>query len=193
MWLYEVHEGPRPGLRVSLSSAHVGVQLGFDDEYATPAVLPLGRSLTRLLVHKDDEQSPFMLMRANLEETTAGLCLTKQSEEEARAEKKALVLIDGRTVAGGVTHIGHARGKPAPELVTYTQGDGCRRELYVFKPGDALFISWAHEGSRPKKFVIEWNGQDLVEQAVARRWERHHQKRRGRQQEASPQQPRVTT
>lgn len=172
MWLFEVHDSPRLGFRLNLRRGFAGVSMGYDDATNGESFLPLGNSIESALDHPDDQGLAFSLIRAKLEEKTSGLCLVKQTEDEARDERKALVLVDGcldRDV--GITYIAEAYGKPTPELVTYTQGRGWVRKLYVFKPGDALFISWPAKAlgtQHPKRFVITWDGSDLVETPVGR-------------------------
>lgn len=170
MWLFEVHDGPRPGFRLNLRHGYAGVCMG--QEGTCESWLPLGNSIERALSHPDDQQLQFQLLRAKLEDTTSGLCLVKQTEDEARAERKALVLVDGCTDREiGVTNIAEAYGRSMPELVTYVESGGCVRRLYVFKPGDALFISWparALNAHKPKRFVIAWDGEKLEETAVGR-------------------------
>lgn len=172
MWLFEVHDDVRAGFRLILKAGEAGVPMGYDETTNGSAWLPLGNSIERALVHPDDQDLEFQLLRAKLEDTTSGLCLVKQTEEEARAEQLALVLVDGSTDPEvGVTNIAEAFGKPTPELITYARGNGHTRQLYVFKPGDALFISWsakALDAPRPKRFIIVWDGERLRELAVGR-------------------------
>lgn len=166
MWLFEVHDSPRPGFRVNLSPGRAGVQMGVDDQHGA-TVLPLGKSLVRLLGHENDQDEPFLLLRAQLKDTTAGLCLVRQSEESARAEQRALVLIDRWFVdekPTGAVRIAVAYGRNQPDLITYTHGTSGRREMYVFSKGDALYIHWVGDEHEPeKRFIIEWDGAELKE------------------------------
>lgn len=174
MWLFEVHEGPRPGFKLVLDKGEADVLMGYDERVKGPTRLPLGNSIEGALVHPDDQQETFVLRHANLEEKNIGFCLTAQTKDEAAKDERALVLVDGCTDPEvGVTNIAEAYGKPMPELVTFTHGNGTTRRLYLFKPGDALFISWparALESNRPKRFIISWDAQkkQLVEEAVGR-------------------------
>ena len=160
MLLFEVHDSPRPGFRLILKQGEAGVPLGYDEETKGDTWLPLGNSVERWLVHPDDQAEEFVLLHAHLEEKSIGFCLTGQSKEEAALEKRALVLVDGSTDREvGVTNIAEAFDRPMPELVTYTEGAGHTRRLYIFKPGDALFISWSAaslDSNRPKRFIISW-------------------------------------
>lgn len=172
MWLFEVNDSVRAGFRLVLRSGEAGVPMGYDEATNGAAWLPLGNSIERALQHPDDQRESFLLRRAKLEDKTAGLCLAKQSEEEAIAERMALVLVDGCTDPElGTTNIAEAFNKPTPELITYARGNGHLRNLYVFKPGDALFISWSArslDADRPRRFIIAWDGEQLQELAVGR-------------------------
>ncbi len=172
MWLFEVHDDIRPGFKLTLNAGEVGVPMGFDDAIKTTAWLPVGTSIERALRHPEDQKQSFSLLRAKLEDTTIGLCLVSQTEEEARAEKLALVLVHAITNPElGVTRIAEAHNKPSPELVTFTQGEEHLRNLYVFRPGDALFISWAARAlgtDHHKRFIVAWDGEQLKELAVSR-------------------------
>lgn len=174
MLLFEVHDSPRPGFRLILKHGEAGVPMGYDDKSGGPTWLPLGNSIERLLAHPDDQDREFELRHAHLEEKNIGFVLTGQTKGEAALEKRALVLVDGCTDREiGVTNIAEAFGKTMPELVTYTQGGGMARRLYIFKPGDALFISWSASAlgtDKPKRFIISWDAekQELVETAVGR-------------------------
>lgn len=172
MWLFEVHDDVRAGFRLNLRAGEAGVPMGFDETTNGNAWLPLGNSLERALQHPEDQEVAFVLERARLEDKSAGLILTKQTEDEAHAERLALVLVDGCTDPEiGITRIAEAFNKPAPELITFAQGNGHTRRLYVFKPGDGLFISWSARAlgtTHPKRFIIAWDGEELKELAVSR-------------------------
>lgn len=197
MLLFEVHDSPRPGFRLILKQGEAGVPMGYDEKDKSDTWLPLGNSVEKWLAHPDDQNQEFVLLHAHLEEKSIGFCLTGQTTEEAALEKRALVLVDGCTDREiGVTNIAEAFDKPMPELVTYTQGGGHTRRLYIFRPGDALFISWSAaslDANRPKRFVITWDAeqQQLVETAVGR--PRRHSKppkKHAPQQERRQAQPR---
>lgn len=174
MLLFEVHDSPRPGFKLVLKQGEAGVPMGYDDKVKGDTWLPLGNSVERWLAHPDDQQEKFVLMHAHLEEKNIGFCLTAQTADEAALEKRALVLVDSCVDRElGVTNIAEAFDKPTPELVTYTSGAGSSRRLYIFKPGDALFVSWSAASlgtSRPKRFIITWDAEkrQLVETAVGR-------------------------
>lgn len=174
MWLFEVLDSARPGFRITLRSGCACVHMGVDDQNRS-ALLPLGHSLERLLVHDEDQTAEFVLLRAQLKETTAGLCLTRQSEEEAQTEQRALVLFDTWNTDGCVTGAARlevAYGYPMPDLVTYTKGRECQRGLYVFKPGDAIYIHWVGDKSAnepEKRFILRWDGSQMQERLCRRR------------------------
>jgi hypothetical protein len=146
--------------------------MGHDDEVGNQTILPLGGSLWKLLTHPADQTEEFRLLRGNLEETTAGLVLVKQSEKEAREEKRALVLVAGcHDESLGTTKIYTAYDHTSPDPITYTQGDGCKHALFIFRPGDGLFISWPAEAlgsTRPKSFIVSWDGTEMKERVVNR-------------------------
>jgi hypothetical protein len=174
MWLFEVHDDVRPGFRLILKSGEAGVPMGYDDKVKGDTWLPLGNSVEKWLRHPDDQQQEFKLLHAHLDEKNIGFCLTGQTTDEAALDERALVLIDACTDREiGVTNVAEAFGKTMPEFVLYTKGDGHSRRLYIFKPGDALFISWSAaslDSNRPKRFVISWDAEkkQLVETAVGR-------------------------
>ncbi len=194
MWLFEVHDDVRTGFRLTLRAGEAGVPMGFDETTKATTWLPVGNSIERALQHPDDQTQSFVLIRAKLEDTTSGLCLVKQSEEDARAEKLALVLVDGCTDPEiGATRIAEAYNKPSPELITCAQGSGHLRNLYVFRPGDALFISWSAKAlgtNQPKRFIIAWDGLELKELAVGRPRRNSRPPKRVREERSREIQPR---
>lgn len=185
MWLFEVHDDVRPGFKLHLRQGDVGVSLGYDSAYDNETWLPVGNSIASALRHEEDQELPFKLMRAKFEERNIGFVLTKQTDDEARNERKALVLIDGCTDPGiGVTLIAEAYGRERPELISYAEGKGQLRKLFVFKPGDALFISWparALGAQAPRRFIISWDGEHLKELPVHRQKWKARPQRRGRE------------
>lgn len=172
MFLFEVREHKEDGFKLVLRSDEALVALGYDTDSKGPVWLPLGNSIERWLQHPDDQTEPFRLLHAKFEEKGVGMVLTAQTHDEALKEGKALVLIEGsidREI--GVTNIAEAYGKPKPELFSYTEDGSMIRRLCIFKPGDALFISWparAIDAPGPKRFIIAWDGEQLVETAVGR-------------------------
>lgn len=181
MWLFEVTDTVNTGVKLVLMPGRMGVPLGTDAKYGTPMMLPIGRSISRCLEHPDDQEESFKLKRGRLEEGK----LVKQTEEEAAASGKALVFIDRCTDSElGMTRIAEAWGKPSPTLVKVFGTLGYDVELYEFKPGDALFICWpaaALDQRHPKRFIISWDGQQLVEELCRRK---PHQRRVRKQQRA---------
>lgn len=179
MLLYEVHEYLRCGFGVVLRPGRAGVPLGFDGEASVPQYLPLGHSIDGLLKHPEDAEENFRLHWGALDEKTSGLCLVHQTETEARADRKALVLVDGCVDEElGVTTIEQARGRPMPELITYTQDSSMRRALYLFNEGEALYVCWTArslDAKKPRRFVITWDGEQLrLLQRASRPWTPRH-------------------
>ena len=178
MWLFEVTDTVRPGVKLVLAPGRMGVPLGTDAVYGTSMMLPLGRSLSRWLEHPDDQGEPFVLKRGTLADGK----LVRQTEEEAKAERKALVFIDrSKDIALGLTRVTEAWQKPIPTLVKTYYLVGYNVELYEFKPGDALFICWPAavlEQVHPKRVIISWDGQQLKEELCRR----HPKRRRARKQ-----------
>ena len=165
MWLFEIHDEVRPGFRVSMSPGPAHVLLGRDDACGNRTCLPIGHSIRKYLEHEDDADADIRLNHARLEERNVGLILVRHSVEEAREERKALALVYGCSDPElGETRAEEAWGHGKPEQVTFTQGDGCRCDLYVFRPGDALYIHWPATvlgTHRPKKFIAEWDGEQM--------------------------------
>lgn len=184
MWLFEVTDTVRPGVKLVLAPGRMGVPLGTDAVYGTTMMLPIGKSISRLLDHPDDQREEFILLRGTLSEDK----LVKQTEEEALAEGKALVFIDRCTEAAlGQTRITDAWQKSKPTLIKTYKMVGYDVELYEFKPGDGLFISWSAAALgklRPKRFAITWDGKQLVAKVFRRRLK---QRRAQKQQQASVQ------
>lgn len=180
MWLFEVTDSMRPGVRLVLTPGRMGIPLGIDEQFRTPSTLPVGRSISRVLDHPDDQVENFILKRGTLQPTATGFIVVKQTEEEAIAERKALVFVDRCTDKElGYTRVTEAWGRPSPNLIFGTNGQGYRRELYEFKQGDALFICWpaaALDQVHPKRFIIFWDGQQLTEELCRR----HPKRRRAR-------------
>ncbi len=161
MWLFEVHDDVRPGFRLSLRPGRTGVSLGYDEEIGGESWLPVGSSIDKWLRHPDDQDLSFGLRHANLEDKNIGLCLTEQTAAEAARDDRALVLIEGCIDAeAGFVDIADAHNRPAPSLVTYASGNGHVRKLYLFKPGDSLYVNWsarALNANQPKRFIITWD------------------------------------
>ncbi len=173
MFLFEVREHIEDGFKLVMRGNEALVALGYDTDANGPVWLPLGNSLERALKHPDDQRQDFRLLHARLEEKSAGMVLTAQTREEALAEGKALVLVEGCIDQSlGVTSIAEAYGRSKPEQISYTE-DGCIiRRLFVFKPGDAIFISWsaaALDRDYPKRFILSWEEGVLKELPVGRR------------------------
>ncbi len=172
MFLFEVHEHLEPGFKLVLKNGDAMVPMGYDDEHKGPIWLPLGNSIESALRHPEDQELEFKLLHAGLDDTTSGLKLVAQTKTEARNDQRALVLVDGCTDPEvGVTNIAEAFDRTMPELITHSSGSGMTRRLYLFGPGDALFISWSARSlgtNRPKRFIIAWDGYSLTESLVSR-------------------------
>lgn len=186
MFLFEVHEHLEPGFKLVLKQGEAMVPMGYDDEHKGPIWLPLGNSIEAALRHPDDQALEFKLLHAGLDDTTSGLKLVAQTRTEAYQDERALVLVDGCTDPEvGVTNIAEAFDRTTPELITHSSGSLMTRRLYLFKPGDALFISWSARSlgtNRPKRFIIAWDGEALTESLVSRPRRRYfHQKRAARE------------
>lgn len=178
MRFFEIHDIPRAdsqkfseeGFQISMTP-YPCVALGPDHEWGH-TVLPLGKSIHRHLAHPEDREVPFRLLFGNLKESNSGLCLVAQTEEAASRDKRALILIDCCHEAGHINGalIRTAHGCSEPEELSHVQHEGYKRNIYIFRPGSGLFIDLP---AAPDKFVIEWDGQRLLE-AVCRRRRRQH-------------------
>jgi len=175
MWLFEVTDSVRPGVRLVLQTGCVGVPLGINKANGTTILLPVGKSISRWMGHPDDSDGVFTLYRAALKHAPSGRTLVKQPENEAIAERRALVFVD-RCVDQelGSTKIDKARGRKLPEHIAGFEGLGYTRELFCFEPGSALFVCWPAAAlevftGRPKRFIISWDGAQLLEEACQRR------------------------
>lgn len=196
MWLFEVTDSMRPGVRLVLTPGRMGIPLGVDEQFGTPITLPVGKSISRVLDHPDDQAERFVLRRGILQPTAAGFILVKQTEEEAMAEGKALVFVDRCTDDElGHTRVCDAWSRSSPKLLYGSNGQGYRRELYEFKQGDALFICWpaaALDQLHPKRFIISWDGQQLTEE-LCRRHPKRRRARRLQKASATEQEPLAQT
>jgi len=170
MWLFEVTDEVRTGVRLVSQPGRVGVPLGEIAENGMTRLLPVGKSISRLMAHQDDQKGTFTLYRAALKSPPSGRCLVRQPATDARAEKKALVFVDRCLDQElGTTMVAKARGKRPPERIAEFLGDGCSRTLFLFEPGDALFICWPagalgeERAKTAKRFVIAWDGCQLLE------------------------------
>ena len=194
MFLFEVRENVQTGFKLVMRNHQALVALGYDNSHQGPVFLPLGNSLEKLLRHPDDQDLPFRLLHARLEEKTTGMVLTAQTTDDALAEGKALVMVEGcMEQSMGVTVVADAYGRTRPELLSYTEDGAVIRRLFIFKPGDALFISWsamALDQDYPKRFIIAWDGRDLRELAVGRP-RRNFRPQLKRQEESTPERQQV--
>jgi hypothetical protein len=172
MFLFEVREHVEDGFKLVRRGNEAMVALGYDTAAKGPVFLPIGNSIERELRHPDDYNLPFRLLQGKFEEKGVGTVLTAQTREEALKEGKALVLVEACCDPElGVTNVAEAYGKSKPELFSYTEDGSMIRRLLIFKPGDAVFISWSARSlgtERPKRFIIAWDGAQLTEQAVGR-------------------------
>ncbi len=145
MHLYEVGTDVRVGFKVNIREGKKPVidLVAKDEETGGPTCIALGNSICRELRHPDDWAQPFRLKRANFRDTNAGLVLVSQSEEEGVLDNRALVLIDRCKLPGvRLTEVVSAREYTDPEQVTYSAGDGVRRDMFLFRPGNGLLIRW---------------------------------------------------
>src|SRR5512146_3288295 len=94
MWLFEVTDSVRPGVRLVMQPGRVGVPLGADKANGTTILLPVGKSISRWMGHPDDSGGTFTLYRAALKHAPSGRTLVKQPESEAIVERRALVFVD---------------------------------------------------------------------------------------------------
>lgn len=184
MRFYEVSETIRPGFPIVQEEGHAPYVsiTAYDDEYKTPACLALGSSICRELKHSDDQREPFRLLWGSFEHTTAGDMLVAQTEEESNEDNCALVLITRCYLPNvGITRVESADGHLNPERLTYAQGDGVRRDLFIMRPGTGLFIKWDKRltgASHHLKFIIAWDAkkqellmkQPKTKPAVYRQW-----------------------
>lgn len=176
MWLFEVTDEIRPGVRLVSQPGCVGVPLGEIAENGLVRLLPVGKSIARLMDHQDDRRGTFTLYRAALKYAPSGRCLVRQLFADAATEGKALVFVDSCLDQElGITVINKARNRRAPECIAEFIGDGHSRTIFLFEPEDALFICWpaaALEDGRasgPKRFIISWSGNQLLEIPCQRR------------------------
>jgi len=91
MWFYELRGQLNRGLAVEMRPTP---QVSVGVTGARRLVLPLGRSIRNYLTHPDDSREEFQLVFGNLETTTQGLVLTHMPEDEAKADRRALLLVN---------------------------------------------------------------------------------------------------
>lgn len=193
MKLYEVGEDIRAGFKFTVQEdkkPHITVAV-LDDEYGGPACLPLGNSLCRELRHPDDQGQSFLLLWGKLDYQTAGMMLVAQTETEAARDHRALVLIDRCYVGELMTDVESVDGRTQPEHLTYAAGDGVRRDLFLLRPGDALYIRWHKDligARRHRKFIISWDGEqrELTKEPVLKKPKGWFAQRRQRASERKP-------
>lgn len=163
MHLYEVGMDVRRGFKVVLAEGKVPVvpMVSKSIETGGPTVIALGKSICRELHHPDDRKRTFRLNRADYHETTAGLMLVAQSEEQNAKDERALVLIDQcwlPTVP--MTDVRPAKQYTKPEHLAYSVGDETRRDLFLFLPGNGVFVHWDYrlipEATEHLRFILAW-------------------------------------
>lgn len=176
MKLYEVGEDVRAGFKLTVQEGitpHVQMAT-MDDLIGGPACLSLGSSLCRELRHPDDQGKPFVLRWGEIDYRSAGMMLISQKREKAERDHRALVLVDRCYVGELMTDVESVDGRSQPEHLTYASGDGVRRDLFLMRPGNALYIRWHKKllGSRfHRKFIISWDAdaRELVKSEVPKK------------------------
>lgn len=93
MWFYELNGRLRRGLKIDLVPEPRVVIGGLN--CSKRMVLPLGSSLSRLIVGDDaDKCEAFILKRGELRDHNGGLTIVGQPEEETISQKKAMVVVN---------------------------------------------------------------------------------------------------
>lgn len=163
MRLYEVGERVREGFNITFRAGHdpAVFMIGKDETFGTPTCITLASGIRRELRHDDDQNEPFRLRWGKYDETTAGLQLLAQTEQESDKDGQALVLIDRCELPNiPLTKIEEAYGHPEPMQLTTSRGDdGHQCELVLFNPGDGLFITWDRRliGTKTDlRFILWW-------------------------------------
>ncbi len=161
MRFFEVQDEVRDGFRVSMKPTP-GINLGGDEDSDGFVRLPLGSSLRNVLTHPEDLAEAFYLLYGKLEHTSAGLMLIAQPPEEREKDTTALVLVERCDYApAGIKRVDVAYGKGQPECVTHVREVGLGRDLYLFHPGDGLYIDWDDPTTGRRRFIIAWDGREL--------------------------------
>ena len=127
MWFYELRGQLRQGLAVEMRPTP---QVSVGVTATRRLVLPLGRSIRNYLTHPDDSGEEFSLVFGNLEATTQGLVLTQMPEDEAQADRRALLLVN------------QIADSDENEVLSYERGQW-RRQAVSLHERALLFQPWS--------------------------------------------------
>lgn len=178
---FEVSDSITEGCRLGHGANGPGIPMGIDAETGVAQYIEFGNSLTRLLKHPDDYLAGFRLHWAGLTQGPSP-CAVAQTQEEAIADGKAIVLLDrAYDEDAGVTKVAEAWQRGRPDLLRYVVSRGLVRAMYLFSKGNGLYVK--HPRSMgDMRFEMVWDGATLVmnvrEQKAPRReptqlaWER---------------------
>jgi hypothetical protein len=157
MFFYELNGQLEKGFSVTLDP-DPRVVIGTDTDRR--AVLPLGRSLARLIVgDKADRAERLLLLHGDLQEVQGGLVLVQQPLEQAKEDGRALVAVnfpwhdpqEGERVEHyTIKHRG--RRKPLPQIL--------EDRLLLFVPGDEVETRYISPLT-PQAIQLRWTGQAL--------------------------------
>lgn len=162
MQLFEVGEHIRPGFKLTTEEGRRPSVplLAFDNEAKGPTCVSLGNSLCKLLRHPEDRGTQWTLLWGKLRDTNVGLTLVAQTEEAAKKDRQALVLLDRCYLPNvPLTEVVSTYEYADPERLTYSVGEGHQRDLFLFKPGEGLLIRWDRRllgTNKDLKFILVW-------------------------------------
>lgn len=177
MQLFEVGEHVQEGLFVTMEVGHKPcICLGADIETNELHFIELGNSICRELKHPDDAPERFRLKRARLDQNALHIIKLLALHKSEPDDGLALVVVTRSELPGvPMNVVESARKHTDPEHLSRTRGGGSGCDVFLFRPGNGLYISWSRRLTGLKYdlcFVISWDGE------VLHRLERGRQRQR---------------
>lgn len=181
MRLFEVGEHVQEGLPITMDVGHTPcVSLGADVATNELHFIELGNSICRELKHPEDSSVRFRLKRARFDQAAVSTIKLVALHATEPDDDLALIVVARSELPGApMNGVESAYKHTDPEHLSRTRGYGSGCDVFLFRPGNGLYISWSRELTGLKHnvcFVIAWDG------AVLHRLERGSKRRRAPEQ-----------
>jgi hypothetical protein len=177
MRLFEVGEHVQEGLPVTMYVGRMPcVSLGVDIETKECRSIELGNSICRELKHPEDNAVRFRLTRASFDQTALhAIKLVALHKTEPDDGLALIVVARSELPEVPMNRVTSSREHTDPEHLTKVRSDGSGYDVFLFRPGNGLYIAWSRRLTGLKYdlcFVISWDGEELE-----RKWVRGPKRR----------------